>query len=114
MPSSDRNAYRLCQCDARYTPAMLGVSPKNALLQEIFRAAIGRRWNVAVPLGNGRENGELRLQVRSKVHDGGDVAAAVAVIGSAPDGDDGLVFEVPLRIISFSKDIHEMKIWRTL
>ena len=87
---------------------------KNALLQEIFGAAIGRRWNVTVSLGNGRENGELWLQVRSKVHDGGDVAAAVAVIGGAPDGDDGLVFKVPLRMVSFSKDLHGMKMWHTL
>ena len=31
------------------------------MLQEIFRAAIGRRWNVTVSLGNGGENGELWL-----------------------------------------------------
>lgn len=51
---------------------------------------------MTVSLGNGGEYGEFRVQVLSKVHDGGDVTAAVAVVGSTPDGDDGLVFEVPL------------------
>lgn len=51
---------------------------------------------MTVSLRNGREYVELWLEVLSKVHNGSDVAAAVAVIGSAPDGNDGLVFEVPL------------------
>lgn len=53
---------------------------------------------MTISLGDGGEYGELWFQVLSKVHDGGDVAAAVAVIGSAPDGDDGFVFEMPLYI----------------
>lgn len=51
---------------------------------------------MAIFFGNGGEYGEFGIQVLSKVHDGGDVAAAVAVVGSTPDGDDGLVFKVPL------------------
>lgn len=35
-------------------------------------------------------------QVLAHVHDGGDVAAAVAVVGGTPDGDHRLVIEVPL------------------
>lgn len=51
---------------------------------------------MTVSLGNSREYGELGLQVFSKIHDGGDVAAAVAVVRSAPNGNDGFVFKVPL------------------
>lgn len=53
---------------------------------------------MAIFLGNGREYGEFWLQVLSKVHYGGNVAAAVAIVGSAPDGHDRLVFEVPLYV----------------
>ena len=42
------------------------------------------------------EDLELLLEVLAKVHDGRDVSAAVAVIGSGPDGDDVFVFEVVL------------------
>lgn len=75
---------------------MLGVSHEIAYLQEVFRAAIRRRRNVTISFGNGGEYGEFRFEILSEVHDGGDVAAAVAVIGGAPDGDDGLVFKMPL------------------
>ena len=51
---------------------------------------------MTVSLGNGGEYGKFGIQLLSKVHDGGDVAAAVAVVGSTPDGDDGFVFKVPL------------------
>lgn len=51
---------------------------------------------MTVSFGNGGEDGELRFEILSEVHDGRDVAAAVAVIRSAPDGDDGLVFKMPL------------------
>lgn len=54
------------------------------------------------------------LQVLSKVHDGGDVAAAVAIVGSAPDGDNGLVFEVPLHRILACDDLIETKACHTL
>ena len=51
---------------------------------------------MTISLGNGGEDGEFGIQVLSKVHDRGDIAAAVTVIRSAPDGDNGLVFEMPL------------------
>ena len=51
---------------------------------------------MTLSLRNGRKYVKFWFQVLSEVHDGGDIAAAVAVIGSAPDGDDGLVFKVPL------------------
>lgn len=73
-----------------------GYHMRDAYLQEVFRAAIRRRRDVTVSFGNGGEDCEFRLEVLSEVHDGGDVAAAVAVVGCAPDGDDGLVFKMPL------------------
>lgn len=75
---------------------MLGVSHEIVYLQEVFRAAVRRRGNVTISFGDGGEYGEFRFEVLSEIHDGGDVAAAVAVIGGAPDGDDGLVFKMPL------------------
>lgn len=51
-------------------------------------------------VGHGAEDLERRLQVLSKVHDGSDVAAAVAVVGGGPDGDDIFVFEVVLWYVS--------------
>lgn len=47
-------------------------------------------------IGNGREDLEFGLEVFAKVHDRGDIAAAVAVVWSRPDSDHVLVFEVVL------------------
>ena len=55
---------------------------------------------MTISFGNGREYSKLRIQVLSEVHDGGDVATAVAVVGSAPDGNDRLVLEMPLDGVS--------------
>lgn len=67
---------------------------------------------MAVSLRHGREDCELWLQILTKVHDRGDVAATVAVIGSAPDGDDGFVFEMPLEPMlardAFSGQCHDV------
>ena len=54
---------------------------------------------MTISFGNGGEYGELWIQVFLEVHDRCNVAAAVAVVGSAPDSDDGLVFEVPLYVV---------------
>lgn len=35
-------------------------------------------------------------QVFAHVHDRGDITASVAVVWRTPDGDDGLVVEMPL------------------
>ena len=51
---------------------------------------------MTISFGNGGEDCEFWFEVFVEVHDGGDVAAAVAVVGGAPDGDDGFVFKVPL------------------
>lgn len=46
------------------------------------------------------EDLKLLLEVFAEVHDGSDVAAAVAVIWRRPDGDDVLVLEVVLNRVS--------------
>ena len=51
---------------------------------------------MALILGNGTEDAEFGGQILADVHDGCNIAAAVAVVGSGPDGDNGLVLEVVL------------------
>ena len=51
---------------------------------------------MSIALGYGGEDGEFGIEIFVEIHDGGDVAAPVAVVGRAPDGDDGFVFEMPL------------------
>ncbi len=43
-----------------------------------------------------REDMEALHQVLAHIHDGGHVSTPVTVVGGAPDGDDGLVGEMPL------------------
>ena len=47
-------------------------------------------------IGYGAEDLEFLLEVFAEVHDGSDVATAVAVVGSGPYGDDVLVLEMVL------------------
>jgi len=65
-------------------------------LKEILGAPPRGRRDGTLVVGHGREDREAWIEVLAEVHDGGDVAAAVAVVRSAPDCDDGFVFEVPL------------------
>jgi hypothetical protein len=52
---------------------------------------------MALVVGHGREDGEFGVgAVAGDRHDGGDVAAAVAVVGGGPDCDDRLFGEVEL------------------
>lgn len=46
------------------------------------------------------EDLELGFEVFSQIHDGGNIAAAVAVVRRGPDGDDIFVFEVVLQMVS--------------
>jgi hypothetical protein len=46
---------------------------------------------------DGAEDLEFLLEVFAKIHNGGDVAATVAVVGGGPDSHDVFVFEVVLR-----------------
>lgn len=55
---------------------------------------------MTLSFGNSREYSKFWVQVLSKIHDGGDIAAAVAIIRSTPNGDNRFVFEVPLHRIS--------------
>lgn len=52
---------------------------------------------MALVVGHGREDAELCVEVAAHRHDGGDVAAAVAVVGCRPNSDDGLFGEVVLK-----------------
>ncbi|KAJ8106556.1 hypothetical protein OPT61_g9452 [Boeremia exigua] len=65
-------------------------------LQKILAAAASAGGHSAAVVRDGAEDLELLLEVLGQVHDGGDVAAAVAVVGGGPDGDDVLVLEVVL------------------
>ena len=65
-------------------------------LQEILRPPPRSHWNSALVIRHGAEDGEAWVQVFAEIHDGGDVAAAVAVVGSGPDCYDGFVVKVPL------------------
>ena len=72
----------------------------NACSQEVFSSPASGCRNVTLVLRNGREDGEFGVEVFAQVHDGGDITAAVAIIGRAPDRDDRLVFEMPLRQVN--------------
>lgn len=64
--------------------------------KKVLGAATCSGRHSALAVRNGREDVEALDQVLAHVHDGGHVSTPVTVIGSAPDGDDGLVREVPL------------------
>ena len=68
-----------------------------AVLQEILSSAAAPGWHGAAVVGHGAEDLELLLQVLAQIHNRGDVAAAVAVVGRGPDCDDVLVLEVVLQ-----------------
>ena len=65
-------------------------------LQEVLGASTGGSRDGALFVRNGGEDGELGVAVLVQVHDGSDVAAAVAVVRRRPDGNDVLGFEVIL------------------
>ena len=65
-------------------------------LEEVVVAAAGSSGHSALIVGHGGEDVEAGLEVFAEVHDGGDVTAAVAVIGGAPHGDNGFILEMPL------------------
>ena len=70
-------------------------------LQEIITSATSSCRDSTLILRDGLEDGEAWLQVLSRdVHDGCNITAAVAVVGSGPDGDNGLLREVKLPIVS--------------
>ena len=54
-----------------------------------------------IVIWDGGEDLEGGLEVLVDLHDGGDVAAAVAVVGRGPDGDDILLGEVVLEALHY-------------
>lgn len=71
-------------------------------LEEILGAPPSGRGDSTLVVGHGGEDREVWVEVLAEVHNGGDVAAAVTVIGSAPYCNHRFVFEVPLRGYSWS------------
>ena len=91
QPHHHTNTFSLCPFSCAFS------SRGESRLKEIVVAAAGGGRDGALVLGHGGEDGEARVEVLVQVHDGGDVAAAVAVVGRGPDRHDGFVFEMPLR-----------------
>ena len=80
--------------------------PQGNTSKEIIPRAAPSAGDVALVVGHGREDGEAGAGVEAAVgrggghrHDGGHVAAAVAVVGGGPDGDDGFGGEVELFVV---------------
>ena len=69
-------------------------------LQKVLSPATTPSRHRTAMVGYGAENLEFLLEVLAQVHDGRDVAAAVAVVGSGPNGNDVFVFEVVLLCVS--------------
>lgn len=72
----------------------------HTMLQEVFTPASSALGHRPTVIGHGAEDLERGLQVLFQIHDGSDVAAAVAVVGRGPDRDNILVFEVVLWHVS--------------
>lgn len=64
--------------------------------QEILSSTASGDWNRALMIRYSRKYRESWIQVFSEIHDRGDVAAAVAIVGGTPDGNNGFVVEMPL------------------
>lgn len=54
-------------------------------LQEILSSSLPSGGYGSSMIGHSTENLEVRLQILSKGHDGGDVATSVAIVGRGPD-----------------------------
>lgn len=65
-------------------------------LQEVLACPAPASRNSTSVVGDSGENGEVWVQVFAERHDGGDIAAAVAVVWRGPDCYYVLVFEVVL------------------
>lgn len=65
-------------------------------LQKVIASSPTSRGHSTLVLRDGAEDTEFRLETFANVHDGRDIAAAVAVVGRRPDGDDGFLSEMVL------------------
>lgn len=77
-------------------PSVNRQSINQSNLQKVIAGTATAGGDRALILGDGAEDAEFGVEVFADVHDGGYVAAAVAVVGSGPDGHDGLLGEVVL------------------
>jgi hypothetical protein len=76
--------------------SIVNQSTNQSNLQKVIAGTATAGGDRALVLGDGAEDAEFGVEVFANVHDGGYVAAAVAVVGSGPDGHDGLLGEVVL------------------
>ena len=91
--SANATGYPRPKC--RYAEQTDRPSPPLLLKKVVVTATSAGRHGAHV-VGHGRKDVELGLQILAQLHDGGDIAAAVAVVGGAPHGGHGLVLEMPL------------------
>lgn len=73
---------------------------KFPFLKEVVASATAVARGMALVVGDGGEDAELGAMVTVNSHDGGHVAAAVAVVGGGPDSDDGFFGKMILSEIS--------------
>jgi hypothetical protein len=69
-------------------------------LQEVIASTTSATRNSTLVFRNGAEDAELGVKVFANIHDRRNIAAAVAVVRSGPDGDDGLLGKVVLDVVS--------------
>ena len=65
----------------QYTVVIKDQTCQAYILQEVLARASPACWNCTPVVGHRAENLEVWLQILAERHDGGDVAAAVAVVG---------------------------------
>jgi len=74
-------------------------------LEEVVAGSSPVRWNVALLVGNGGEDTKSGIQILFHRHDGGNVAATVAVVRGRPHCDDRVLWEVVLEDVSAWKPV---------
>jgi replication fork clamp-binding protein CrfC len=69
---------------------------QSARSQKVLAGSASSSWYCTLVLGDGTENAEFGIQILADVHDRGNITTAVAIVGSRPNGYNGLVCEVVL------------------
>ena len=78
---------------------------RNYNSKEVLSPASPSSWHGPSLVRNGAEDGKFGIELLVEVHDGGDVAAAVAVVWRGPDRHDVFIFEMILvASVSLSAD----------
>ncbi len=65
-------------------------------LQEVLSSTSAASWNSTLILRDSREDAELGNEVFTNVHDGSNIATAVAVVRCGPNRDNSLLREMIL------------------